>query len=143
MDKHLTEIEFFEYANNLVEDKTQLARFEAHLNGCDNCRQNLVLEHKIDESLKDNLTVDYKVDLSEKIVHHFTQEKSFFLRIDVKGIMYVLLLFSGLFALTQVASILKGIDIPYLNLICSSVMGLFFVELLLTYIKYKRNSNTI
>ena len=143
MDKHLTEIEFFEYANELIEDKVQLSIIDAHLSSCKNCQQTLLLEQKIDESIKDNLSVNHTVDLSENVVHYFTQEKSFFLKVDVKGIITVLLLFAGLMLLNQLVLSLKEINIPYVNLISSAVIGLFFVELGLTYIKYKKKVNTI
>lgn len=140
MDKHLTEIEFFEYANQLIEDKAQIAMLESHLSNCKDCQQSLLLEHKLDESLKEKLAVDYSVDLSEKVMHHFTQEKSFFLRIDAKGIIYVLLFFLGLIVMNEIVSGIKNITIPYLNLIFSAVLGLFFIELLLTYVKYKKKT---
>ena len=143
MDKHLTEIELFEYANQLIEDKAQLARIKTHLSSCKSCEQSLVLEQKLDESLKESLSVNDTVDLSEKVVHHFTQEKSFFLKVDVKGIINVLLIFAGLMLLNQMVSSFKEINIPYVNLTASAVIGLFCVELVLTYIKYKRKINAI
>jgi len=143
MDKHLTEIELFEYANQLIEDKNQLALIEVHLSSCKDCKQSLLLEQKIDDSLKDNLAVNYTVDLSEKVIHHFTQEKSFFLNIDAKSIIYVLMFFLGLIIMNELMSSLKNITIPYLNLIFSVVLGLFFIELLLTYVKYKKKTKII
>ncbi len=139
MDKHLTEIELFEYANQLIEDKLLLSRIEKHLSSCNGCKESLDITNSIDVSLKENLAVNHTVDLNENIIRHFTQEKSFFFKIDVKSIIYVFLVFFGLIFLNQLSSNLTGFSFSYLTPIFSAITGLFFVELLITYVKYKNS----
>ena len=142
MDKHLTEIELFEYANHLIKDESQLNGFKQHLEGCSECQAQLKLEESLISELKSSLKVTHQVDLSEKIAHYFAQDKPNLIGLDSKGIIYVILGLAGVMMLTQVVEInIKSIQIDHLNMIVSSIVGLLFVELVYKYVKYKRGNS--
>lgn len=131
MDKHLTEIELFEYSNNLIENSIQLEIINQHLLNCDDCKAKLAIEKLIDSSLKNSLVIEHKVELNQNIVNYFTKEKPLIAGIDTKGIIYILLILSGLMLLNQIPVIKSD----YLNIIFSTTMGLLFIE---SYFKYKK-----
>jgi len=144
MDKHLTEIEVFEYAHHLVKDESQLNEFKQHLEVCGDCQAQLKLEESFAGELKSSLKVTHQVDLSEKIAHYFAQDKPNMIGLDTKGIIYVILGLAGLMMLTQVVEInIKSIQIDHLNMIFSSIVGLLFVELVYKYLKYKRKDTRL
>lgn len=138
MDKHLTEIELFEYSNKLIEDTITLDTISKHLLNCEDCKANLDLEKLIDLSLKESLVIEHKVELNQNILNYFTNEKPRFIGIDTKGIIYTLLGLSGLLLLNQISAIKSD----YLNLIFSATMGLLFIESLLKYKKLKKHQIT-
>lgn len=139
MDKHLTEIELFEYSNNLIENETQLNTITQHLFVCTSCKEHVELEKTIKNALKNSLVVHHQIDLSKKIVHHFTNEKMSFIGIDTKGIIFILLILSGLMLLNQLALInIIVFKTFYINIIFSAIMGLLLTELLFNYRKFKK-----
>jgi len=143
MDNHLTEIELFEYANDLIENNTQLTTLQEHVESCQDCMAKLELEHSFTRDLKGSLEVKHQVDLSDKIAHYFAQDKPNIIGLDSKGIIYIILGLSALMMLTQVVEInIESIRVSYLNMIFSSVVGLLFVELVFKYFKYKKNNST-
>ncbi|MGE0560798.1 MAG: hypothetical protein AB7O47_03195 [Flavobacteriales bacterium] len=138
MDKHLTEIELFEYSNHLIGDDNQLNKITQHLLGCEDCKTKLALEKIIDSSLKNSLVVEHKVELNQHIVNYFTQEKPTIIGIDTKGIIYLLLVLSGLLLINQ----LTAIKSDYLTVIVTATMGLLFIESFFKYKKLKKQQVT-
>lgn len=138
MDKHLTEIELFEYSNNLIEDTLTLGNISNHLLVCETCKAKLDVEKRIDLSLKNSLVVEHKIELNQNIINHFNQEKLIIVGLDTKSIIYILLTLSGLLLLNQ----LSAIKSDYLTVIFSATMGLLFIESFLKYKKLKKQQFT-
>lgn len=144
MDKHLTEIEVFEYANQLISDINYSNTIEQHLKACDQCLNKVEEEQSFAIHIKESIEVTKQVDLSDKIAHYFAQDKPNFIGLDTKGIIYIILGLSALMMLSQVVEIeIKSIQISHLNVIFSSIVGLLFVELVVKYRKYKKGNTAI
>lgn len=144
MDKHLTEIEVFEYANQLITDEQILHSIQNHVSICDDCKVKIETEKSFSVEMKQSMKINQQIDLSEKIADYFAQDKPNFIGLDTKGVIYVILFLSGLMMLGQVLEIeIKTIQIAHLNVIFSSIVGLLFVELVLKYRKYKKNHTTV
>lgn len=144
MDKHLTEIEVFEYANQLITDEQLLHSLQNHVSACSDCKVKVETEKLFSLKMKKSMQVKKQVDLSEKIANYFAQDTPNFIGLDTKGVIYVILFLSVLMMLSQVIEIeIKTIQISYLNVIFSSIVGLLFIELVWKYRKYKKNHPTV
>ena len=58
MDKHITEIELFELANELISDATQMQTIEKHISICETCKVKLDAEKSVLSLLANNLQVN-------------------------------------------------------------------------------------
>lgn len=144
MDKHLTEIEVFEYSNQLITDEQILHSIQNHVSVCNECKVKIETEKSFSVEMKQSMKVHQQIDLSDKIADYFAQDKPNFIGLDTKGVIYVILFLSGLMMLGQVLEIeIKTIKISHINVIFSSIVGLLFVELVLKYRKYKKNQTTV
>lgn len=144
MNNHLTAIELFEFANHLIEDETQLNVMKQHLSSCTSCKESFELEKTLHHALKNSLTVSHQVDFSKKIANHFAKENPYFVGIDTKGIIFILLILSGLMLLNQLALVkIIAFHTSYINVIFCAIMGLLLTELLFKYKKYKKQHSSI
>ena len=145
MDKHLTEIELFEFANNLIEDKIQIEAIGNHISTCKNCAVRLEEEKSFDSNLTSNLHVTHTVDVSKNIVDHFSTQQVPSM-VDYTWIIYTILGLSGFLYLLQLSNIslfesIGDLPIPqvsYVNAIVSGVISILFIDLLSKYFKQKK-----
>jgi hypothetical protein len=145
MDKHLSEIELFELANNLVTDLAQLKTIEEHISICESCSAKLENEKSINGLLASNLQVNEKVDVSENIMNHFSPVPVTPVS-DNNWIIYIILGLFGFLTVLQMMdfSMLDSIykinvpQIPYIYVITSAVVSILFMDLLFKYFKQKK-----
>lgn len=145
MDKHITDIDLFEFANDLITDKIQIETIENHIAGCAHCVVRYETEKSMDGVLSSNLSVSETIDVSEKIQRHFTTEPNVQL-FDTNGIVYTILGLLGLLAIIQIKDnvlidSIEGVNIPqlpYVNVIVFAVVGILLLDLVMKYFKQKK-----
>lgn len=98
MNKHLTDIEIFEFSHQLLDDATQLVVLNQHLATCETCQLKVEKEKSFSNTIQNHLTVNEKIDVSEKVLSHFqTEIKPVF--IDLKWTIYTSIIVAVIYML--------------------------------------------
>lgn len=145
MDKHITDIELFEFSNDLITDKIQIETIENHIAGCEDCATRFEAEKSMDDILLSNIVVSETIDVSEKIQHHFATKPTVRL-FDTNWIVYTILGLLGLLAVIQIKDnvlieSLEGVNIPqfqYLKVTVFAVVSILLLDLVMKYFKQKK-----
>jgi hypothetical protein len=145
MDKHTTDIELFELANDLIADQIQIDRIENHIAICDSCAIRFEKEKTMDSLLATNLSISETVDISKNIELHF-KEKPIINLLDTNWIVYTILSLLGVLALVllkdyNLIDSVKGFEIPqmqYVKVIIFAVVGILLLDLFSKYLKQKK-----
>ena len=145
MSKHLTDIELFELANQLIENETQKSLLSKHISECDSCRVQFEQEQELDELLSNKLIVNQVVDVSEKVTQHFSL-KEFAKAPDNKWVLYTILslviVLTGMelidSSILNIGEYINANYIFYMRIILSAITSLLFIDVLLKFIKYRK-----
>ena len=143
MNKHLTDIEIFEYANELMEDSTKKAVLKTHLSSCEECRIQIKSEKQVNEILTSKLMVNETVDVSDKVTTYFAA-KEFAKAPDNKWVLYVILgLVVILTGMELMDSFLLNQNfnpnyISNMRLIIAAIAAILFVDVFVKFVKYRK-----
>ena len=139
MSKHLTDIEIFEFSNQLLDDATQLVAFNQHLATCETCQLKVEKEKSFSNTIQNHLTVNEKIDVSEKVLSHFqTEIQPVF--IDLKWTIYTSIIVAVIYTLNTIPNF---IDVAFpkienLNTFVSAVLLILMVDVVSKYFKFKK-----
>lgn len=139
MSKHLTDIEIFEFSNQLLDDEAQLVVFNQHLATCEACQLKVNKEKSLSHSIQNNLAVTQKIDISEKVLSHFqTELKPIF--IDLKWTIYTSIIVAVIYMLSAIPNFIDVAlpKIENVNTIISAVFLILMVDVVVKYIKFKK-----
>ncbi len=145
MTRHLTDIQLFELANDLIEDAHQKNELMQHISACENCSIQLAQEKALDELLISKLMVEHMVDVSENVTQHFNL-KEFANAPDTKWVLYaILVLVIALLGMElldgkviNLNQTLNNNYIHYMRIILSATTALLFVDVLIKFVKYRK-----
>lgn len=140
MSKHLTDIEIFELCNQLLDDEAQLIAFNEHLTTCEACQLKVNEEKSLSHSIKSNLTVTEKIDVSEKVLNHFkTEIQPVF--IDLKWTIYTSIIVAVIYMLSTIPNFIDVVfpKIENLNTILSALLLIVFADAINNYFKWKKS----
>ncbi len=149
MDKHITDIELFEFVNDLISDKVQIETIGKHITVCKDCSVRFETEKSMDGMLSSTLAVADTVDVSERIQHHYASKPVVRL-FDTNWMVYTILGLLGFLAIIQLkentlGESIKGVEIPqmeYINVIVFAVVGILLMDLAMKLFKQKKQSVT-
>lgn len=139
MSKHLTDIEIFELSHQLLDDTAQLVVLNQHLATCEACQLKVEKEKSFSKAIQNNLSVNEKIDVSEKVLSHFqTEIKPVF--IDLKWTIYTSIIVSVIYMLSTIPNF---IDVAFpkienLNIFISAVFLILMVDVVVKYIRFKK-----
>ncbi len=140
MSKHLTEIELFEYSNQLIEDKVLLEAIKSHLNSCKECQAKLAVEQKVDLTIQQNLEVEKQINVTNKVLNYFEKPAVKLVGVDVGWAVLVVFFVSALLIVGEVTSFNNAIpELTYTTVIASAISALLLVDFLFKYLKYKKS----
>ncbi|MCW8897182.1 MAG: hypothetical protein OQJ96_02585 [Flavobacteriales bacterium] len=140
MSKHLTDIEIFEFSNQLLDDKAQLVAINEHLTNCETCQLKVNEEMLFSKAIQSNLTVSEKIDVSEKVLSHFqTEIKPVF--IDLKWTIYTSIIVAVIYMLSTIPNL---IDVAFpkienLNTFISAVFLILMVDVIVKYFRFRKS----
>lgn len=142
MNKHLTDIEIFEFSNQLLDDKAQLVAISEHLTNCEACQLKVSEERLFSKTIQSNLAVSEKIDVSEKVLSHFqTEIKPVF--IDLKWTIYTSIMVAVMYILNTIPNFVDvNIALPQfdnLNTILSALLLIIFTDVISNYYKWKKS----
>lgn len=140
MNKHLTDIEIFEFSNQLLDDKAQLVAINEHLTNCEACQLKVNEERLFSKAIQSNLAVNEKIDVSEKVLSHFqTEIKPVF--IDLKWTVYTSIMVAVIYMLNTIPNFVDVLfpKIENLNTILSALMLIVFADVISNYYKWKKS----
>lgn len=139
MNKHLTDIEIFEFSNQLIDDEVQLIAINQHLTNCETCQLKVNEETLFSEAIQSNLAVSDKIDVSEKVLNHFqTEMQPIF--IDLRWTIYTSIIVAVFYMLSTIPNF---IDVAFpkienLNTIVSAVFLILMVDVVAKYFKFRK-----
>ena len=145
MSKHLTDIELFELANQLIENETQKSLLSKHISECDSCRIQFEQEQELDELLSNKLIVNQTIDVSEKVTQHFSL-KEFAKAPDTKWMLYAILILVSILtgmelidgSILNLGEHINANYIHYMRIIISATTSLLFFDVLVKFVKYRK-----
>lgn len=142
MNKHLTDIEIFEFSNQLLDDKAQLVAISEHLTNCTTCQKKVSEERLFSKAIQSNLAVSEKIDVSEKVLSHFkTEIKPVF--IDLKWTIYTSIMVAVMYILNTIPNFIDvNVALPQfdnLNTILSALLLIIFTDVISNYYKWKKS----
>lgn len=142
MNKHLTDIEIFEFSNQLLDDKAQLIAINEHLSNCEACQLKVSEERLFSKAIQSNLAVSEKINVSEKVLSHFqTEIKPVF--IDLKWTIYTSIMVAVMYMLNTIPNFFDvNIALPQfdnLNTILSALLLIIFADVISNYYKWKKS----
>lgn len=145
MTKHLTDIELFELANDLVTNADQKTALLQHITTCESCALQLSQEKQLDELLSNKLMVNQMVDVSDKVSQHFSL-KEFSKAPDIKWVINTILILVSILTsmeLVDVTSIniaehFNANYIHYMRIILSATTLLLFIDVFVKFMKYRK-----
>ncbi len=139
MTKHLTEIECFEYASNLIVDEALLGPLKMHLTNCDLCAKNVEIEQKLTSDVEATLAVNEEIDVKETVLNYFTKPATNLVGVDVYWASIAFLFISLLLVVGEVTSFNEAFpQLTYTTLIASAISALLLVDFFFKYLKYKK-----
>ncbi|MDT8413532.1 MAG: hypothetical protein RQ875_13790 [Vicingaceae bacterium] len=139
MNKHLTDIEIFEFSHQLLDDAAQLVAFNDHLTTCKACQLKVNEERLFSKAIQSNLAVSEKINVSEKVLSHFqTEIKPVF--IDLKWTIYTSIIVAVIYMLGTIPNF---IDVAFpkienLNIFISAVFLILMVDVVVKYLRFKK-----
>ncbi len=140
MNKHLTDIEIFEFSNQLLDDKAQLVAINEHLTNCETCQVKLNEETSFGKVIQSNLAVNDKIDVSEKVLSHFqTEIKPVF--IDLKWTVYTSIIVAIIYILSAIP-IFIDVALPKIenvNTVVSAVFLILMVDVVTKYFRFRKS----
>ena len=140
MSKHLTDIEIFEFSNQLMDDETQLVAFNEHLASCQACQLKVNEEKSLSHSIQNNLVVTQKIDVSEKVLNHFkTEIQPVF--IDLKWTIYTSIIVAIIYMLSTIPNFVDVASLPKienLSTFISAVFLILMVDIVVKYVRFKK-----
>ena len=139
MNKHLTDIEIFEFSHQLMDDETQLVAFNQHLATCEACQLKVEKEKSFSKTIQSNLAVTEKIDVSEKVLSHFqTEIKPVF--IDLKWTIYTSIIVAVIYMLSTIPNFIDVLfpKIENLNTFVSAVLLILMVDVVVKYVRFKK-----
>lgn len=142
MNKHLTDIEIFEFSNQLLDDKAQLIAISEHLTNCEACQLKVNEERLFSKTIQSNLAVSEKINVSEKVLSHFkTEIKPVF--IDLKWTIYTSIMVAVMYILNTIPNFVDvNVALPQfdnLNTILSALLLIIFADVISNYYKWKKS----
>ncbi len=140
MNKHLTDIEIFEFSNQLLDDKTQLVAINEHLTNCEACQLKVDEETLFSKAIQNNLAVSEKIDISEKVLSHFqTEIKPVF--IDLKWTIYTSIIVAVIYMLNTIPNFIDVAlpKIENVNTIVSAVFLILMVDVVVKYFRFRKS----
>ena len=143
MANHLSEIQLFEYANQLITDAEERALLTTHIEECTECKNKIAIEHKIDASIKKVIAVKQEVNVTKQVLNYFEKPAVKMVGVDVSWVTLVVFFISALLIVGEVTSFNKAIpQLTYTTVIASAIAALMAVDFFLKYLKYKKNSTS-
>lgn len=139
MSKHLTNIEIFEFSHQLLDDATQLIALNEHLATCETCQLKVSEEQVMSKSIQQNLAVNDKIDVSEKVLSHFqTEIKPVF--IDLKWTIYTSIIVAVIYMLSTIPNFIDVLfpKIENVNTFVSAVFLILMVDVVAKYFKFRK-----
>ena len=140
MSKHLTDIEIFEFSNQLLDDEVQLVAFNDHLTTCEACQLKVEKEKSFSNTIQNNLAVTQKIDVSEKVLSHFqTEIKPVF--IDLKWTIYTSIIVAVIYMLSTIPNFIDVAlpKIENLNIFISAVFLILMVDVVTKYFRFRKS----
>lgn len=140
MNKHLTDIEIFEFSHQLLDDATQLVVLNQHLATCETCQLKVEKEKSFSNTIQNHLTVNEKIDVSEKVLSHFqTEIKPVF--IDLKWTIYTSIIVAVIYMLSTIPNFIDVAlpKIENLNTIVSAVFLILMVDVVTKYFRFRKS----
>ena len=139
MSKHLTYIEIFELSHQLLDDATQLVAFNQHLATCETCQLKVEKEKSFSKAIQSNLTVNEKIDVSEKVLNHFkTEIKPVF--IDLKWTIYTSIIVAVIYMLSTIPNFVD-VALPKIENVSTFISAVFLilmVDIVVKYLRFKK-----
>jgi len=139
MNKHLTDIEIFEFSHQLLDDATQLVVLNQHLATCEACQLKVEKEKSFSNTIQNHLTVNEKIDVSEKVLNHFqTEIKPVF--IDLKWTIYTSIIVAVIYMLSTIPNFVDVAlpKIENLSTFISAVFLILMVDIVVKYLRFKK-----
>ncbi|PKP49413.1 MAG: hypothetical protein CVT95_03445 [Bacteroidetes bacterium HGW-Bacteroidetes-12] len=139
MNKHLTDIEIFEFSHQLLDNATQLVAFNEHLASCETCQLKVSEETLFSKAIQSNLAVTETIDVSEKVLSHFqTEIQPVF--IDLKWTIYTSIIVAAIYMLSTIPNF---IDVAFpkienINTFVSAVFLILMVDVVAKYFKFRK-----
>ena len=142
MDKHVTDIELFEFVNNLIDDQVQKKSIASHLAECKDCALKLEQEKTMAHALSSGLKVDENIDVTNKVADYFTEKPIISFVYDSNGLVYFILVLTGILMgiemMGDYSIAEKNETISYIMLIILAVMSIFSLDFLMKYFRQKK-----
>lgn len=141
MSKHLSEIQLFEFANELIINEAELLTIKEHLTICEECALLVKKEKELAKTTIDAIEIKDQVDVSEKVLSFFNQPKVNVIGVDVKWVSIMLVVISSLMLMGDLTLLNKSIPaFSYTTLIASAISAVLLVEFLVKYWKYRKET---
>lgn len=139
MNKHLTDIEIFEFSHQLLDDATQLVVFNQHIATCETCQLKVEKEKSFSKAIQSNLTINEKIDISEKVLSHFQTEIRPVL-IDLKWTIYTSIIVAVIYMLSTIPNFVDVAlpKIENLSTFISAVFLILMVDIVVKYLRFKK-----
>ena len=140
MNKHLTDIEIFEFSHQLLDDEAQLIAINEHLTNCETCQLKVNEEMSFSKAIQSNLAVSDKIDVSEKVLSHFqTEIKPVF--IDLKWTVYTSIIVAIIYMLSAIPNFIDVAlpKIENVNTIVSAVFLILMVDVVTKYFRFRKS----
>lgn len=143
MTNHLTDIELFEYANEMIADTEQLSTLKEHISTCKDCQLKLKSEKRVDAVLKKELAVEQQIDVRQSVLYYFEKPAVKVIGVDVSWMIVMVLFISALLIVGELSAFNEKIpQLRYATLIASAVSSLLIVDFFLKYRKNKKNATS-
>lgn len=143
MTEHLTDIQLFEYTNELIRDEKEKLAITTHLQSCTACSLKVEQEQAIDTAIKESIRVNKEVDVSDKVLKYFQKPNVKVVGVDVSWVVLALFFISALLLIGELTSFNESIpELSYTTVIASAISALLLVDFFFKYLKYKKKTTS-